>query len=205
MVVIVDFGIGNLGSIKNILRRIGVDSIISSDSNDILSADKLILSGVGSFDHGMVQLHKSGLLPYLNEKVIQKETPILGICLGVQLFTQRSEEGQEPGLGWIEGETIGFDRSRLQPGHKIPHMGWTEVYGRKESRLFSGMYENSRFYFVHSFHLKLSNEQDQLLLADYGYEFTAGVEHQNILGVQFHPEKSHKYGIKLFENFIKHY
>ena len=205
MITIVDYGSGNLLSIKNMLRRLGMEVLISSDATIISKSDKLILPGVGSFDYGMAQLHKSGLVEVLTEMVLYKQIPILGICLGVQLFTEFSEEGVEEGLGWIKGKTVGFNKMNLNSNQKIPHMGWTNVYNYQKSKLFTGMYDNPSFYFVHSFHLCLENVEDEMLNSNYGYTFCAGIEHNNILGVQFHPEKSHKYGMKIFENFLKYY
>lgn len=203
MITIIDYNTGNLSSIINMLKRIGVTSMISSQSEEIETATKLILPGVGAFDYGMQQLKMSGLIPILNKKVLEQKTPILGICLGVQLFTQGSDEGYEPGLGWISGKTIAFDKTKLLPTQKIPHMGWTDVFDYTSSKLFSNMYEEPRFYFVHSYHLQLDNPLDQLVTANYGYNFAAGVEHENIYGVQFHPEKSHKFGMQLLKNFAE--
>ena len=205
MITIIDYGTGNLNSIKNMLKRLGAESVISNKVEDIQQADKLILPGVGAFDYGMLQLRKSGLVPVLNEKVLQYRTPILGICLGVQLFTQSSEEGKEIGLGWIAGRTIAFDLSKLSENQKIPHMGWKDVKFSNNSKLFDSMFDDPRFYFVHSYHLKIDNPDEIAVQANYGYNFAAGVEKGNILGVQFHPEKSHKYGMKLLENFVKYY
>jgi len=205
MITIIDYGTGNLSSIKNMLKRLGIDSVISNQEADIRVAKKLILPGVGAFDHGMQQLNESGLVPLLNEKVLQNKTPVLGICLGVQLLTEGSEEGHAKGLGWIKGRTIAFDRTKLRTDQKIPHMGWTEVSHYEQSKLFTGMYEEPRFYFVHSYHLQIDNPSYVMVEADYGYRFAAGVEKDNILGVQFHPEKSHKFGMRILENFYKHY
>ncbi len=205
MLTIIDYGTGNLSSIKNMLKRLGVESLISNKKEDILMADKLILPGVGAFDYGMEQLHRSELIGAMNEKVLEKKTPILGICLGVQLLTQGSEEGMATGLGWIKGKTIAFDKTKLEGRQKIPHMGWTDVANFNGAKLFEGMYEEPRFYFVHSYHLDVENKDEVLVEATYGYSFAAGVEKENILGVQFHPEKSHKYGMKLLENFVKNY
>ena len=203
--LIIDYGVGNLSSIKNMLKKNGVDSIISNKAEDIINADKLILPGVGHFDYGMQHLQESGLIAVLNEKVLNKKTPILGICLGVQLLTESREEGRKNGLGWIKGKTVAFGKSKLNVNHKIPHTGWTNVKDFELSKLFAGMYDEPRFYFVHSYHLLLDNPADVLATANYGYDFTVGIEHENILGVQFHPEKSHKYGMKLLENFVKYY
>lgn len=205
MITIIDYGIGNLLSIKNMLKRIGVEAIITKSIEELKKAEKIILPGVGSYDYGMEQLTQSNLIPTLNEKVLTQKTPILGICLGVQLLTEGSEEGTLRGLGWVRGKTVAFDKSKLASNQKIPHMGWTDVYAFEKSKLFTGMYDEARFYFVHSYHLELTDEKDCLVKAKYGYEFAAGIEQENILGVQFHPEKSHKFGMKILENFITHY
>ncbi len=205
MLTIIDYNIGNLKSIWNMLKKIGVNCIVSRRIEDIEAADKFILPGVGSFDYGMEQLVKSGLLEVLNKKVIKDKIPILGICLGAQLMTQGSEEGNSKGLGWIKGKTVSFDKSKLTSNRKIPNMGWRDVFDYGKSKLFAGMYENPRFYFVHSYHLKMNNPEEVMVKSNYGYEYAAGIEKDNILGVQFHPEKSHKYGMKLLENFVKYY
>jgi glutamine amidotransferase len=205
MITIINYNAGNLGSIKNMLNYIGIQSQISNDKYIIENAEKLILPGVGHFDYGMQQLKKSGLIAVLTQKVVIEKTPILGICLGVQLLTDFSEEGTEKGLGWIKGKTISFDKTKLASNQKIPNMGWIDVDNYSQSKLFENMHDEPRFYFVHSYHLELENSTDCLVTAKYGYDFAAGIEHGNILGVQFHPEKSHKYGMKLLENFYKNY
>lgn len=205
MITIINYNAGNLGSIKNMLNYIGIQSQISNDKYIIENAEKLILPGVGHFDYGMQQLKKSGLIAVLTQKVVIEKTPILGICLGVQLLTDFSEEGTEKGLGFIKGKTISFDKTKLASNQKIPNMGWIDVDNYTQSKLFENMHDEPRFYFVHSYHLELENSTDCLVTAKYGYDFAAGIEHGNILGVQFHPEKSHKYGMKLLENFYKNY
>lgn len=205
MLTIIDYGVGNLTSIKNMLKRIGVQSIIANSREAIEDAEKLILPGVGHFSYGMEQLHKSGLIPVLNKRVLEDKVPILGICLGVQLLTKGSEEGNASGLGWIDGFTIAFDRNKLDTNQKIPHMGWSNVSNYCLSKLFTNIPSEPRFYFVHSYHLQLNNKKDELVTANYGYQFAAGIEHENILGVQFHPEKSHKFGMKILENFVQLY
>jgi glutamine amidotransferase len=205
MITIINYNSGNLGSIKNMLNYLGIPSQITNDKGAIENAEKLILPGVGHFDYGMQQLKKSGLINVLTKKVIENKIPILGICLGVQLFTKNSEEGNEEGLGWINGKTVSFDKTKLASNQKIPNMGWVDVGSYKQSKLFENMPEDPRFYFVHSYHLKLDNPEDCLVTANYGYDFAAGIEHENIVGVQFHPEKSHKYGMKILENFYKNY
>jgi imidazole glycerol-phosphate synthase subunit HisH len=204
-IVIVDYGVGNLASIKNMLKKAGKDSRISSDETVILEAGKLILPGVGAFDTCSEKLEQSGLIRALNKKVLEEKIPLLGICVGMQLLTERSEEGSLPGLGWIKGQVVRFKPEAMPPGMKIPHMDWTEVEAVKSSPLFENMHAAPRFYFVHSYHAKPADEADTLLYAKYGYRFAAAVEHDNIIGVQFHPEKSHKFGMRLLENFVNNY
>jgi imidazole glycerol-phosphate synthase subunit HisH len=204
MLTIVDYGVGNLASIQNMLQKIGVASLISSKKSDIEMAEKLILPGVGAFDTCVEKLKRSGLLDVLEQKILGEKIPVLGVCVGLQLMMDESEEGKLPGLGWIKGRIIRFKQALLPVGTKIPHMGWTDVTLAKQSRIFSDMYDEPRFYFVHSYHAELLDENDVLFYADYGYRFVAGVERGNIVGVQFHPEKSHKYGMKLLGNFANY-
>ena len=203
MITIVDYNTGNLGSIKNMLSYLGIESKITNKKEDIERAEKLILPGVGHFDYGMQQLQKINLISTLNKKVLEEKIPILGICLGVQLFMQMSEEGVKSGLGWIQGKAVLFNKSNFTSSQKLPNMGWAEVTNCNESKLLNNMPSEPRFYFAHSYHLELENKNDCVLTSKYGYEFAAAIEHENILGVQFHPEKSHKYGMKLLENFVK--
>ncbi len=200
MIVIIDYGVGNLGSIRNMLKKIGHSSEISSDPEVIKNAEKLILPGVGAFDAGMSKLNETGLVALLHQKVMEEKTPTLGICLGMQLMTKGSEEGQEAGLGWVDAQCVRF---RFDEGKKlkVPHMGWNYVHAQKEHALFDGMFEAPRFYFVHSFHLQCNNAQDVFLTANYGYDFTASFVVDNVMGVQFHPEKSHKFGMQILKNF----
>ncbi|WKZ19219.1 MAG: imidazole glycerol phosphate synthase subunit HisH [Candidatus Jettenia sp. CY-1] len=201
MIVLINYGMGNNGSILNMLKKIGIDAIISSHVDDIKKAHKLILPGVGAFDNGMKNLNNLDLTPILHEKVMRDKTPILGICLGMQLLTQKSEEGSLPGLGWIDAQTIKFNHSEL----KIPHMGWNTITVYKQSALFREIYQEPKFYFVHSYHVMCSNENDILTKTFYGYEFVSSIQQENIIGVQFHPEKSHKYGMKLLKNFVENF
>lgn len=203
MIVIVDYGMGNLGSIQNMLRKVGAEAKISAEAEDIERADKLILPGVGAFDTGMLQLRQRGLIELLNRKALEEKTPILGVCLGMQLMGKASEEGRLAGLGWLDAECIRFrfeaETSRL----KIPHMGWNTVSIQREGTLFKDMPPEPRFYFVHSYHLVLREAGDVLATTEHGYAFVSAVQRGNIMAVQFHPEKSHKFGMRLYKNFVE--
>jgi glutamine amidotransferase len=202
MIAIIDYGIGNLASVLNMFKKIGVrDVTITNNHKIIQEADKILLPGVGSFDAGMINLESSGLISVLNKKVLDDKVPTLGICLGMQLLTLRSEEGVKKGLGWIEAETIKF---KLDPSLKlkVPHMGWNYIHVNKENPLVE-VNNRNRFYFVHSYHVKCFNESDSLATSNFGTDFTCIINKENIYGAQFHPEKSLKFGMKLFENFAK--
>ena len=204
MIVIIDYGVGNLTSIQNMLKKAGYESIITGKKDDIIGSDKIILPGMGHFDHCMQQFNRSGLRNIVESIVFEKKVPVLGICVGLQMFMRSSEEGKEPGLGWIEGKTIGFRQESMDKEMKIPNMGWLDAWKQKNSKLLDGLFE-PRFYFAHSFHIKPDDESDVLLSAEYGYPFAAAVEKGSIVGVQFHPEKSHRYGMLLLKNFAENY
>lgn len=203
MIVIIDYGAGNVASIRNMLRKAGFSATISGNPQDVLRAAKLILPGVGHFDHGMQVLHERGLVRALEQRVQHDGIPILGICLGAQLFARGSEEGTRKGLGWLSADVRRFDTKRLSTDLRIPHMGWAEVTTTRAHPLLQDLPEQPRFYFVHSYHLHCDDPSDELIQAVHGYPFTAGVAHRNLWGVQFHPEKSHRYGLKLLENFAR--
>jgi len=201
MITIIDFNAGNLRSVQNMLRTIGSESKIASTPAEIEDATKIILPGVGHFNFGMQSLIDRGLIDVLNEKVLVQKTPVLGICLGAQLLTRGSEEGELPGLGWIDADTKAFDRSKLNAALRVPHMGWADTEFRESSCLCAGVDETPRYYYVHAYHIVCDNEADELCHAVHGYRFVAGVEKENIAGVQFHPEKSHRFGKRLLDNF----
>lgn len=202
MIVIIDYKMGNIGSIFNMLKKANADVTVSSEVSVIEGAEKLILPGVGAFDNGMKMLNELGLIPTLNNRVLQRKTPILGICLGAQLLTNDSEEGNSPGLGWIDASTEKFRFSEANAELKIPHMGWNEISIIKNEAIFREMYADPVFYFVHSYHICCRNREDILTTSFHGFEFTSAIQRENIIGVQFHPEKSHKYGLKLLENLV---
>ncbi|WP_417291665.1 imidazole glycerol phosphate synthase subunit HisH [Corallibacter sp.] len=202
MITIVDYGMGNLGSVFNMFKKIGVESKITSDLEEIKGAQKILLPGVGSFDNAMKRLNESGIRDILDTKVFVEKTPVLGICLGMQLLTLGSEEGKEKGLGWINANTKKFQFAK-EKKLKVPHMGWNLVYPSTKSKLTENFVEESRFYFVHSYYVEVENQENSILKSNYGIEFDSAIQHNNIYGAQFHPEKSHKFGMKLFENFSK--
>jgi imidazole glycerol-phosphate synthase subunit HisH len=204
MLTIVDYGVGNLHSVKNMLKKAGVISIISNSPDEVANASKLILPGMGAFDNCMKKLDESGLRQIVEQKAMTEKIPVLGICVGLQMFMESSEEGVLPGLGWVKGRTIRFNPEKMQDRQKIPNMGWNEITPKKDSRLLQNL-EDSRFYFAHSFHVQPEEIKDELMTAHYGYEFTVGIEKDNLVGVQFHPEKSHRFGMQLLKNFGENY
>lgn len=198
-IAILNYNVGNLASIANMLKKIGITALITNNQNEIKSSSHLILPGVGHFDHCIEMFHRSGLRDIVSESVFEHQKPILGICVGHQMLFQKSEEGKLPGLGWIEGEVIAFSRAQLPESYKVPHMGWCDVNVKNNNILFKDI-DNPRFYMVHSYYVRC---EDSFIVAtaNYGYEFVSAVNQNNIFGTQFHPEKSHKFGMKLFKNF----
>lgn len=200
--IIVDYGMGNLNSVKKTFGRLNVDAVVSSNPKDIEDSDKLILPGVGHFGKAMSNLRELGLLDCLNEAVLVNKKPLLGICLGMQLLAKKSEEGNADGLGWIDAEVTKFKVSdKLK--FKVPHMGWNRISVKKDSLLMKDIPDLSEFYFVHSYYVTANDESDLLNETEYEYSFTSAVEKDNIFGVQYHPEKSHDIGARLLKNFIK--
>jgi imidazole glycerol-phosphate synthase subunit HisH len=197
MITIVDYGMGNLGSIHNMFRKIGIDTSVTADVDAVATATKLVLPGVGAFDAAMENLKTRGLVDVLTHRVLVQRVPVLGICLGMQIMTEGSEEGARAGLGWIKGRAHRFNES----APRVPHMGWNIVRPLKPSALTEGMATDTRFYFVHSFRIQCADRSDALLEADYGGRFDAAFERANVMGVQFHPEKSHHFGMALLRRF----
>ena len=201
MIVVVDYGMGNLGSVIKSLNKLKADVLISSSVDDIKKASKLILPGVGHFANGMKRLKEYGYLNILEQKVLKESTPILGICLGMQLFAKHSEEGNTNGLGWIDADIVRFNvENKLK--WKIPHMGWNSIKIKKKSIILDGISQDELFYFVHSFYMKCLERKDILSTTEYSYEFTSSIHRNNIYGTQFHPEKSHDKGLKILKNFV---
>jgi glutamine amidotransferase len=199
-VIVVDYGMGNIGSILNMLKKIGVTAEPSTGPADLLRADKIILPGVGAFDNAMRKLRDLGYAEALDQRVLGDKVPILGVCLGMQLFGTASEEGQERGLGWLDAHSVRF-RFDDADRRKVPHMGWNNIRVCRPSPIFADPETPRRFYFVHSFHLQCSDPSDVLSLTEYGHEFVSGVCQENILGTQYHPEKSHRFGLEFFRAF----
>lgn len=199
MITIVDYQMGNLGSILNMLKKIGQEAQVTADPALIEKADKLVLPGVGAFDAGMDKLERSGLVPLLNRRVLEDRVPTLGICLGMQLMTRSSEEGTSAGLGWIDAEALRFRPA--DTALKVPHMGWNRVMPARPSPLTDELPEEPRFYFVHSFYVRCHDSADVLLTTPFGEPFASAFQRGNVWGVQFHPEKSHKFGMALLRNF----
>lgn len=202
-IVIIDYGMGNIGSIQNMLKYLGADSVVTSDKKEIETADKLILPGVGHFKSAMDNINKLDISELLYSQVLEEKTPIIGICLGMQLMCNHSEEGDVQGLSIVNANVKKFNFSDNND-IKVPHMGWNQVrLLNNQSQIFKGLSEGARFYFVHSYYVNCNNSSDVLTKTDYGLTFDSSFENENIFGVQFHPEKSHSYGMNLFTNFLK--
>ncbi len=201
MIVIVDYGMGNLGSVLKSLKRLNVRAKISTCGEDILKAEKLILPGVGHFFNGMKRLRELEYINIINTKVLEEKVPILGICLGMQLFAGYSHEGNVKGLGWLDAEVIRFDISE-KTKWKVPHMGWNSIICKKDNVLLNKIPHNELFYFVHSYHITCRNTEDVLTTTEYSYQFISSIQKENIYGTQFHPEKSHDQGLQILRNFV---
>ena len=204
--VVVDYEAGNLGAIPNMLRRIGADATLSADPEVVAAADRLILPGVGAFDYGMNQLETMGLAPALRRAVEERGVPIIGMCLGMQLMTQRSDEGEKPGFGWIEAETVHFGAGLPDGGAnlRLPHIGWNYAYKVQDHPLAAGLPDPSSYYFVHTYRVVCRYIEDLLFGSRYsGLNFCSGFVRNNVCAVQFHPEKSHRFGVELLRRFVE--
>lgn len=202
MIAIINYGLGNLTSIQNMCKRLGIEAVVTQDHELIKNAGKLLLPGVGHFKKGMENLQKSGLKNLLDELVLERKKPVLGICLGAQLMTRHSEEGEVDGLGWVDAQTVRFNQNKVN-GLKIPHMGWSDIQVKNENPLWVNLPPEPRFYFVHTYHFLFDKEEEVSASATHGYSFACAFQKNNIYGTQFHPEKSHKFGMKVLENFNK--
>ncbi len=202
MTGIIDIGSGNIGSIKRMLDHLSIPAIIVTEKKQISECSRIIFPGMGSFDRCVELLQKSGLLSELEDAVLVKKIPFLGICVGMQLLMQDSAEGSLPGLGWIKGHTVKFSLDKMYEPQPIPHLGWREVQITNPS-LIDDSNDEQRFYFAHSYHVVLDNNGEEWMRTDYGYSFTAAIHSGNIYAVQFHPEKSHRFGMQLLRNFAE--
>jgi glutamine amidotransferase len=198
---ILDYGAGNLGSIIRMIERANGEAVRVSSKKDILSSEKLIIPGVGSFDHGMNLLHEQNLIESISHAALEQRIPILGICLGMHLMCKSSEEGNLPGLGWIDAVVRRF---KPNTGLKIPHMGWNSVDITRSNAILKKDCHQTRFYFVHSYKVECNDESDAIAIAQHGEPFVAAFQHRNLVGVQFHPEKSHRFGLELFRQFLQY-
>lgn len=203
MIAIVDYGLGNVLAFVNVYRRLNISVSVAKAAGDLVGASKLILPGVGSFDHAMQQLNQSGMRQAVEQLVLQQGVPVLGICVGMQMLAKSSDEGKLPGLGWIDGTVRRFDVSNLPHGTHLPHMGWNDVKPVVDGGLFKEMQHDARFYFLHSYYFECQQKSDILAVSDYGVQFSCAVNHKNVYGVQFHPEKSHHFGSQLLKNFAE--
>jgi glutamine amidotransferase len=201
-IVIVNYGMGNIGSVARKLKRIGASPVVATSSSDLVASDKIILPGVGHFASGVSKLKELGLWDVIIEAVVVKKVPILGICLGMQLLANESEEGPSPGFGWIDANVVRFIVDNPYR-YKIPHTGWNHAEIKKDSPLFEGVNLDTGFYFVHSYHMKCHDKSDILSMTEYSIPFVSAVQRDNIFGVQFHPEKSHDAGERLLKNFVQ--
>lgn len=200
MIAIINYGLGNLASIQNMCKRLSIDAVVTNNPEAISNASKLILPGVGHFKRGMENLHQSGLKGLLDHLVLEQKKPVLGICLGAQLMTKHSEEGDVEGLGWVDARTVRFDQS-MNEKIKVPHMGWSEITITNNNPLWSNLPVEPRFYFVHTYHFLFDEKEEVSATASYSYSFACAFQKENIFGTQFHPEKSHKFGMRILENF----
>jgi glutamine amidotransferase len=198
MIVIVDYGLGNVRAFHNVYGRLNIPVVISSDAAELRKANKIILPGVGA-----ARLDRSGLRSTLEECVLGRRVPVLGVCVGMQMLSDASEEGRLPGLGWVKGQVRKFSTIALGGSMRVPHMGWNEVLSVRRDGLFAGLERDARFYFLHSYYFEADTEDAVIAVTEYGGKFACAVRSANVYGVQFHPEKSHGWGMRLLENFAK--
>ena len=203
MIAIIDYGLGNIKAFAHVYKNLNIPVTIAKQSKDLKNAAKIILPGVGAFDHAMGRLNESGMRELLDDLVLNKHVPVLGICVGMQMLANFSEEGKLPGLKWIDGEVKKFISASADDRFYIPHMGWNNISAVKENKLMKALDQNSRFYFLHSYYFHCNQSEDIIANTDYGTRFTCVVNKGNIYGVQFHPEKSHQWGVQLLKNFAE--
>lgn len=203
MISIVDYGLGNILAFANIYKQLNIPVKVVSNATELANSSKVILPGVGSFDWSMSRLNQSGMRELLDELVLEREIPVIGICVGMQMMANRSDEGDLSGLGWIDADVRRFDDSRFQQTTHLPHMGWNDVEPVKQAPLFDGLDNDARFYFLHSYYFSHKENGQILAQTEYGGLFTSAAHNRNVYGVQFHPEKSHHWGVRLLKNFAE--
>lgn len=203
MITIIDYGVGNINAFVNVYKRVDVSVKVAKTKADLEGAEKLILPGVGHFDHAMTQLNNSGMRDTLDTMVLEQKIPVIGICVGMQMMANRSDEGKLDGLKWIDGQVRKFEESKINQVTRLPHMGWNDVTPVKNIALFDGLEKDAIFYFLHTYYFECNNKEDIMAKTEYGGEFASAAHHGNKYGIQFHPEKSHHYGEILLHNFAK--
>jgi glutamine amidotransferase len=203
VITIVDYGLGNIRAFLNVYHRLNIEAKTATTAAALANASKVILPGVGSFDHAMELLAQSGMREALDDLALRQRVPILGVCVGMQILGRESDEGRLPGLGWIAGRVRTLESLMLAEKLPVPHMGWNDVRPLVKSRLFDQLDSGARFYFLHSYYFVCDRDDDQLAVANYGADFACAAHAGNIFGVQFHPEKSHHYGARLLQNFAE--
>jgi len=201
MIAIIDYGVGNIRAFANVFKKLNVVFKVAKTENDLNQATKVILPGVGAFDHAMAQLNASGMRDRLDELVITNKIPVVGICVGMQMLANSSDEGKLSGLGWIDATVKRFDESKINFKTHLPHMGWNDIIAVKKNKILQGLENDAKFYFLHSYYFHCHNQDDKIATTNYGIDFSCAVNKDNIYGVQFHPEKSHQYGTQLLNNF----
>lgn len=203
MITIVDYGLGNIRAFLNVFRRLNIEATTATSAEDLKGATKVILPGVGHFDHAMRRLEESGMRETLDDLVLRTRVPVLGICVGMQILARSSDEGERPGLGWIDGRVRAFASLESAQRLHLPHMGWNDVRPAAGNKLFGQLESDARFYFLHSFYFECDRTDDVAATSSYGTDFSSAVNSANIYGVQFHPEKSHHFGTRLLQNFAE--
>jgi glutamine amidotransferase len=201
MITIIDYGLGNIRAFVNVYERLNIPISVAKTADDLKAPTKIILPGVGAFDYAMSQLNNSGMRETLEKLVLGHQLPVIGICVGMQMLAKSSDEGMLPGLGWIDGTVKKFDAFVLNSKIQLPHMGWNTIHPNDSNPLLVNLSNDSRFYFLHSYYFHCNNQNDTIATTEYGIKFTSAVNNKNIYGVQFHPEKSHHWGIQLLKHF----
>jgi glutamine amidotransferase len=201
MITIIDYGLGNIRAFENVYEKLNIPVSIAKTADDLINATKIILPGVGAFDYAMSQLNKSGMRETLDELVMKHQIPVIGICVGMQILANSSDEGASTGLGWLDATVKRFDVFALKSKTQLPHMGWNTIHPTSDNPLLENISDDSRFYFLHSYYFQCNNPNDTIATTEYGIQYTSAVNKKNIYGVQFHPEKSHQWGIQLLKNF----